>query len=440
MSVTSKLKEGQYSIGLVVGLFLVVALVAWTVASLALRNVDEADKNVNAGVPAVAAEEANFNGPAHELYEAALSPTPESKIHEVTISVEEKVMEVAEGKWMNLWTFGGTVPGPVVRVTEGDLVKFTLQNNGSIPHSMDFHSAEIAPNRAYRTIQPGESISFTYRAKHPGVFMYHCATAPVLHHIGNGMYGMMIVEPKDLERPPAREYAIVQSDLYFGGQGKVGDLAKMEAETPDWIVFNGFANQYLDDPLIADPGERVRLYVLNAGPSIWSAFHVIGTVFDSVWQEGIVRTGPAQTVNLAPSQGAVIEFSMEEEGIYPFVTHAFGDAVKGAIGSFMVGNPKVASGGHEEMEETPEGTLAVEAKDIAFEPSELDAEAGDVKVQVANTGVLPHDFTIDGYDKVVVAKGETKTGTFSLDAGTYTFYCSVPGHRDAGMEGTLLVQ
>jgi len=349
-------------------------------------------------------------------------------------------MEVAEGKWMNLWTFGGTVPGPVVRVTEGDLVKFTLQNNGSIPHSMDFHSAEIAPNRAYRTIQPGESISFTFRAKHPGVFMYHCATAPVLHHIGNGMYGMMIVEPKDLERPPAREYAIVQSDLYFGGQGKVGDLAKMEAKTPDWIVFNGFANQYLDDPLIADPGERVRLYVLNAGPSIWSAFHVIGTVFDSVWQEGIVRTGPAQTVNLAPSQGAVIEFSMEEEGIYPFVTHAFGDAVKGAIGSFMVGNPKVASGGHEEMEETPEGTLAVEAKDIAFEPSELDAEAGDVKVQVANTGVLPHDFTIDGYDKVVVAKGETKTGTFSLDAGTYTFYCSVPGHRDAGMEGTLLVQ
>jgi nitrite reductase (NO-forming) len=158
------------------------------------------------------------------------------------------------------------------------------------------------------------------------------------------MYGMVIVEPKGEELAPAREYALVQSELYFGGQDEVGSLAKMEAEDPDWIVFNGYANQYVEHPLVADPGERVRVYILNAGPSKWSAFHVIGTIFDKTWQEGVVG-GPAQTVNIAPSQGAIVEFSMEEDGMYPFVTHAFGDAVKGAIGVFKVGDGGPSSGG-----------------------------------------------------------------------------------------------
>ena len=120
-------------------------------------------------------------------------------------------------------------------------------------------------------------------------------------------------------------------------------MNKLLAETPDWVVFNGAANQYVDDPLKADPGERVRVYILNAGPSKWSAFHVIGAIFDRTWQEGIVG-GPAQTVSIAPSQGAIVDFSMEEDGMYPFVTHAFADAVKGAIGIFMVGDGGPASG------------------------------------------------------------------------------------------------
>ncbi|HET9200340.1 MAG TPA: multicopper oxidase domain-containing protein [Dehalococcoidia bacterium] len=294
--------------------------------------------------PAAAGEPEEYEGPPHEVLDASLAPPLDGEVHEVTLEVEEKEIEVAEGQWMNLWTFGGTVPGPVVRVKQGDMVNFTLVNNGEIGHSMDFHAAEIAPNRAYATILPGESISFQFEAKQPGVYMYHCATAPVLHHIGNGMYGMIIVEPEGPPRPPAREYFLVQSELYFGGQGEVGDLTKMQEKDADWVVFNGYANQYTaEDALVADPGELVRVYILNVGPSLWSAFHVIGTIFDWTWQEGVVG-GPAQTVNIAPSQGAIVEFSMEEEGVYPFVTHAFADASIGGIGQFIVGTPAEGAG------------------------------------------------------------------------------------------------
>ncbi|MDP9233974.1 MAG: multicopper oxidase domain-containing protein [Actinomycetota bacterium] len=227
-----------------------------------------------------------------------------------------------------------------------DAIHFTLVNKGTMPHSIDFDAAEIAPNRAYINVQPGKSFKFDWVASQPGVFMYHCASQPVLQHIGNGMYGMVIVDPKNQTRPPTREYAIVQSELYFGGQGQVGSLEKMMAEDSDWIVFNGYADQYVDHPLIAKPGERVRLYILNAGPSKWSAFHVIGTIFDHTLQEGVTG-GPGQTTNIAPSQGAMVDFSMDENGMYPFVTHAFCDAVKGAIGMFKVANGGPASaGGH----------------------------------------------------------------------------------------------
>lgn len=328
----------------VVTLLLAAAVVSWSVATRA----GAGDPPVGASPPPPAsADEAPdpgdpenaepFEGPKHKTYDAAVgSPLPGTE-HHITLKVTEDTFEVAEGKFMNLWTFGGKVPGPVIRVTQGDTINFKLVNNGSMAHSMDFHAAEIAPNRAYVSIEPGKSIEFDFEAKFPGVFMYHCATPPVLQHIGNGMYGMLIVEPKDQPLAPAREYAIVQSELYFGGQGEVSDLAKMEAKDPDWIVFNGYADQYVDDPLIADPGERVRLYLLNAGPSEWSAFHVIGAIFDRTWQEGIVG-GPAQTISIAPSQGAIVELTMEEDGIYPFITHAFADAVKGAIGTFKVGH------------------------------------------------------------------------------------------------------
>jgi nitrite reductase (NO-forming) len=198
-----------------------------------------------------------------------------------------------------------------------------------MPHSIDFHSSEVAPNKAFKTIGPGKEHTFGFDAKHPGVFMYHCATDPVLMHTGAGMVGMMIVKPAGLT--PAKELWMTQQEFYLGEPGKEGDFAKMEEKRPDVLAFNGYAAQYKEHPITVKRGERVRMYVLNAGPSIWSAFHVIGTVFDRTVIEG-TKGRDAQTVNLAPSQGGFVEFTLDKEGTYPFVTHAFGDMVKGAVG------------------------------------------------------------------------------------------------------------
>jgi nitrite reductase (NO-forming) len=346
-------QRGQAGATLIVALLLTSAVVSWSVAAMALD--DEPPTVASAVAPAEVEEEPDphdpdsaepFEGPKHKTYDAALEASRPGREHNVTLEITEDTFEVADGMFMNLWSFGGTVPGPVIRVTQGDTIHFKLVNEGQMAHSMDFHAAEIAPNRAYVDVAPGKSFEFEWTATQPGVFMYHCGTQPVLHHIGNGMYGMVIVEPQGQKLAPAREYGLVQSELFFGGQGEVGDLTKMEAKEPDWIVFNGYANQYADDPLLADPGERVRLYLLNAGPSEWSALHVIGAIFDRTWQEGVVG-GPAQTISIAPSQGAIVEFTMEEDGTYPFITHAFGDAVKGAVGTFKVGDGGPASsGGH----------------------------------------------------------------------------------------------
>ena len=173
--------------------------------------------------------------------------------------------------------------------------------------------------------------------------MYHCATQPVLMHTGAGMVGMFVVKPKGLA-PVDKELWITQQEYYIGKPGGDADMAKMEAKKPDVIAFNGYANQYGDAPISVRKGERVRMYVLNAGPSIWSAFHVIGTVFDRTVVEGTVGHD-AQTISLAPSQGGWVEFTLAEEGTYPFVTHAFGDMVRGRDGRARhPGRPEVRRG------------------------------------------------------------------------------------------------
>ncbi len=206
-------------------------------------------------------------------------------------------------------------------VTEGDTVDFTLVNgstkamNVTMPHSMDFHSAEVNPGKRYADLAPGKSMHYRFVAEHPGVFMYHCATKPVLMHTGMGMVGMFVVKPKHLA-PVDKELWITQQEYYLGQPGKGGDMAKMDAKKPDVIAFNGYANQYKDHPITVKQGERVRMYVLNAGPSIWSAFHVIGTVFDRTVIEG--RPGAdSQTMNLAPSQGGWAEFTLDGGGRLP---------------------------------------------------------------------------------------------------------------------------
>ncbi|CAA9515428.1 MAG: Multicopper oxidase [uncultured Solirubrobacteraceae bacterium] len=242
---------------------------------------------------------------------------------------------------------GTGVSAPIV-VEEGETIDFTITNGMEksmkvdLPHSLDFHSAEVNPGTRYSDLAPGKSMSYKFVAKHPGVFMYHCATQPVLMHTGAGMVGMMIVKPKGL---PAvdKELWITQQEYYIGKPGGDADMAKLNAKKPDVITFNGYANQYKDNPISVRKDEKVRMYVLNAGPSIWSAFHVIGTVFDRTVVEGQVGHD-AQTINLAPSQGGWVEFTLDEDGTYPFVTHGFGDMVKGALGVLATPNAPKAAG------------------------------------------------------------------------------------------------
>jgi nitrite reductase (NO-forming) len=288
------------------------------------------------------------NAPPYTRYPAAAPALSTGTVHEIELVTEEKLMTVAPGIQQRVWTFGGTVPGPVLRVKVGDTVRITLTNpaDSELPHSVDFHASRVAWNDEMTDIMPGESKIYEFKAEYAGVWMYHCGTGPALHHIANGMYGVIIVEPEEGLAPVDKEFVLVQSEWYLGPQGEVTSLAKAAAAAPapDLVVFNGIANQYKDHPLQVEVNERVRVYILNAGPSVDSAFHVVGTVFDTVIKEGVVlnRDNPerwgSQAVDLAPSQGAIVEFSFAEEGLYPIVTHAFNFVGRGALGLFQAGD------------------------------------------------------------------------------------------------------
>jgi nitrite reductase (NO-forming) len=258
---------------------------------------------------------------------------------------------VAPGVTQELWTFNDQFPGPVLRGRVGDLFTVTLVNEGKLGHSIDFHASKVAWNDEMRTIAPGESLVYQFEAKHAGVFMYHCGTAPALHHIGNGMHGAIVIDPPDLG-PVAHEYLLVQSELYLGAKGEPGDLAKMQNEQHDAVVFNGYVNQYQHRPIRVEPGERVRVWVLDAGPNENSAFHIVGTIFDTVFKEGTyllrpdARQGGAQALDLQPSQGGFVEFTFDEGGLYPIVTHKFANVGKGALGLFQAGEVAATGGGH----------------------------------------------------------------------------------------------
>jgi nitrite reductase (NO-forming) len=237
---------------------------------------------------------------------------------------------------VNGTAYRGTAASPPLVVEQGDRVSVRFVNGASkamhvtMAHSIDFHSAEVAPSKYYVDLAPGKSETISFVAEHPGVFMYHCATQPILMHVGAGMAGMMVVKPRNLPKVD-KELWITQGEYYLGKPGATTDMAKVQAEKPDVIAFNGYANQYKKVPITVRKGERVRLFVLNTGPSKWSAFHVIGTVFDRAVVENTVFHD-SQTMSLAPSQGGYAEFTLAQTGNYPFVTHAFGDMVRGAAG------------------------------------------------------------------------------------------------------------
>jgi nitrite reductase (NO-forming) len=286
--------------------------------------------------------------PGFRAREAVLPPLDDRTVRRVTLTVQEVEREVAPGYTQTLWTYDGTTPGPVLHGRVGDTFEVTLVNDGSIGHSIDFHAGALAPDRPMRTIPPGESLVYRFTATKAGIWMYHCSTMPMSAHIGNGMFGAVVIEPPRLPEVD-RSYVLVQSEYYLGGNGSHVDTEKLAAEEPDAVVFNGYANQYVHDPLSARAGERVRVWLLDAGPNRSTSFHVVGGQFDTVYAEGgyLLRppgTGGSQALALGPAQGGFGELELPEAGTYPFVTHAIVDAERGARGLFEVGAPRAPSG------------------------------------------------------------------------------------------------
>ena len=280
-------------------------------------------------------------------YDPTLKPADGATEHKLTMHATEKVLEIAPGVTQEMWTFDDKVPGATLRGNVGDLFTITLVNDGKLAHSIDLHASKVAWNVEMKSINPGESIVYQFKAKLAGAFMYHCGTAPALHHIGNGMYGAIIIDPPVLA-PVDHEYVLVQSEIYTGPEGQPGDLTKMMAEAPDAVVFNGYVSQYKFHPIRVEPNERVRVWVVDAGPSENSSFHIVGTIFDTVFKEGSytlqpdARQGGSQALDLQPAQGGFVEFSFDAAGLYPIVTHKFVNVGKGALGLFQAGEVAAA--------------------------------------------------------------------------------------------------
>lgn len=371
------------------------------------------------------------------------SPPPPPK-HYLSLIVQEKDVVVAAnatdpngpGVVYHAWTYNGTMPGPVLRVRQGDIVNFTLTNaaDSTMGHSIDFHAAKVAANLYYKTISPGQTFSFEFQADYPGVFMYHCGTPPVLEHIGKGLYGMIIVDPKDPLPPVDQEFFIVQSEIY-------DNMTAMMNKDPTYVVFNGYQNKYVREPIDVKVGEEIRVYFLDAGPSLWSAFHVIGTVFDRVYVDGNPKNllYGLQTANVPPSGAVIADFNFAMAGKNPFVTHAFADASKGAVGVFNVTG--------EEVSPPPPvtGTATVhivpgafQKTTDAFNPNPIVVTIGVNNTVVwVNDDSMMHTATSDtgAWDTGDILPGQSASITFTTP-GTYTYHCS----PHPTMVGTVIVQ
>ena len=280
-------------------------------------------------------------------------PPPITRKHATKVIVEletiEKVMRLADGVDYTFWTFGGTVPGNFIRVREGDLVELKLKNDkhSSVPHNIDLH-AVTGPGggaAATLTIPGGESV-LSFRALNPGLYVYHCAVSPVPVHIGNGMYGLILVEPKEGLPKVDREFYVFQSEFYAkpGAKGAPHtlDMERGFDERPTHVVFNGSVGALAGtNALEASVGETVRLFIGNGGPNLVSSFHVIGEVFDNVYGEGgtVISQKNVQTTLVPAGGSAMVEFRVEKPGALMIVDHSIFRAGKGALGSIEVKGP-----------------------------------------------------------------------------------------------------
>ena len=298
----------------------------------------------------------DFGPPQGEPIHAVLTsppmvPPPTGRNHPSKVIVEleviEKEMPISEGVTYTFWTFGGTVPGSFIRVRQGDTVEFHLKNNPSdkMPHNIDLHGVTGPGGGAASTFTaPGHESQFTFKALNEGIYVYHCATAPVGMHVGNGMYGLILIEPPEGLRPVDHEYYVMQGDFYTTGKYREKghqpfDMEKAIDEKPTYVLFNGAEGALTGDKAItAKTNQTVRLFVGNGGPNLVSSFHVIGEIFDRVQQEGGTKIQENVQTTLIPAGGAaIVEFHTEVPGSYVLVDHSIFRAFnKGALAILKV--------------------------------------------------------------------------------------------------------
>ncbi|MGZ2223037.1 multicopper oxidase domain-containing protein [Glutamicibacter nicotianae] len=341
---------GHKQMGMVLQIVAVGAPASAAPSSAASEGAHEHDQQTGqqpaAAAPDLQAQPADGFSAHNPVLDPLPADTGKPVVHKKRFTVSELEAEVSPGFTQNLWTFNGAAPGPVLHGRVGDSFEITLHNDGTMGHSIDFHAGSLAPDEPMRTIAPGEELTYTFTATMSGIWMYHCATAPMSAHIANGMYGAVIIEPEDLPEVD-KSFVMVQSEYYLGSEGQPVDVGKIAGGNPDLVVFNGYANQYSFDPLQVATGERLRIWVLSAGPNRPSSFHVIGGQFDTVYAEGAYQldardenSGGSQALALAPAQGGFVELQLPEAGNYPFVTHYMSDGEKGARGVIKVSDPK----------------------------------------------------------------------------------------------------
>jgi nitrite reductase (NO-forming) len=319
----------------------------------------------------------------------------------VNLEVRETVGRLADGVEYTFWTYGGSVPGSFIRIREGDVVEFHLNNHPSskLPHNIDLHAVTGPGGGASSTFTaPGHSSQFTFQALNPGLYVYHCATAPVPMHIGNGMYGLILVEPKGGLPPVDREFYVMQGEFYTTGKyGEEGlqsfDMGKAIDERPPYIVFNGSVGALVGDKAMgAKVGETVRIYFGVGGPNITSSFHVIGEIFDHVYPEaGLSLPNANVQTTLVPSGGAtVVDFKVDVPGTFILVDHSLTRAFnKGALGMLKVAgdeNRVIYSG--KEIDAVYLGSQAEAGSDSARREAELKTKiAAEMKSNPAIAGL-----------------------------------------------------
>jgi nitrite reductase (NO-forming) len=293
----------------------------------------------HAGTSATGTARAAMDVP-FKRYDPALPPLPTGNGLQLHWHAREAPVRITDEMVVAAWTFEGDFPGPIVHCRVGDTVEFTLTNDVDIPHSMDFHAAQVDPKQAFRSAVKGQSVTYTFKPKWAGGFLYHCGTAPVLMHMGSGMHGAIIVSPRE-PLPPAKEFVLVQSELYLADApdgARAFDYQKMLATVPDFVTFNGRPSQYLKEPIRVKVGERVRFWVVDAGPTHPCHFHVVGEQFDTVYlgaPPGNAIRG-VQTFGVPAGGGMCFELLCDIAGEFPFVNHGFGHGQKGAMGLLVV--------------------------------------------------------------------------------------------------------